>query len=87
MDGGTGVVVLAEDSRDFRLKFETGFSDRQIGQAVGAARSTVQECLSRARAAKVSWPLPAELDKAAHPDSWQYSVLCKQYRRWLSTHV
>ena len=23
--------------------------------------------------------------KAAHPDGWQYSVFCEQYRRWLST--
>ncbi|MGQ0428763.1 MAG: IS21 family transposase [Gammaproteobacteria bacterium] len=23
--------------------------------------------------------------KAAHPDGWQYSVFCDQYRRWLST--
>jgi hypothetical protein len=23
--------------------------------------------------------------KSAHPDGWQYSVFCKQYRRWLST--
>jgi len=23
--------------------------------------------------------------KSAHPDGWQYSVFCEQYRRWLST--
>ena len=23
--------------------------------------------------------------KAAHPDGWQYSVFCDQYRRWLVT--
>jgi hypothetical protein len=23
--------------------------------------------------------------KAAHPDGWQYSVFCEQYRRWLAT--
>ncbi len=31
-----------------RLKAE-GFSDRQIGAAIGSVRSTVQECLRRAR--------------------------------------
>jgi transposase len=111
-----------------RLKAE-GVSDRQIGVAIGSARSTVQECLRRAREAGVSWPLPPHLDeaalhaqlyrravpvsvtprpdfpylhgelrrrgvtrlllweeyKAAHPQGWQYSVFCDQYRRWLST--
>jgi len=23
--------------------------------------------------------------KSAHPDGWQYSVFCDQYRRWLAT--
>jgi transposase len=23
--------------------------------------------------------------KSAHPDGWQYSVFCEQYRRWLAT--
>lgn len=47
-----------------RLKAD-GFSDRQIAAAIGSARATVQECLSRARKAGVTWPLPAELDEAA----------------------
>ena len=110
-----------------RLKAE-GFSDRQIALAIGSARSTVQECIRRARAASLCWPLPTELDepalqaqlyrrvvplsrtpppdfaelhrelgrrgvtrlllweeyKTAHPDGWQYSVFCDQYRRWLA---
>jgi transposase len=111
-----------------RLKAE-GFSDRQIAASIGSARSTVQECLRRARDAGVTWPLPPEMDEAAlqermyrrevplsrtprpdfaylhaelrrrgvtrlllweeyknaHPDGWQYSVFCDQYRRWLAT--
>ena len=111
-----------------RLKAD-GFSDRQIAAAIGSARSTVQECLRRAGAAGLVWPLPGEIDeavlqerlyrravplsrtpqpdfarlhqelarrgvtrlllweeyKAAHPDGWQYSVFCDQYRRWLAT--
>jgi transposase len=47
-----------------RLKAE-GISDRQIGVAIGSARSTVQECLRRAREAGVSWPLAPQLDEAA----------------------
>jgi transposase len=45
-----------------RLKHEAQLSDRQIAAVLGSARSTVQECLRRARAAGLSWPLPAELD-------------------------
>jgi transposase len=111
-----------------RLKAD-GFSDRQIGAAIGSARSTVQECARRAREAGISWPLVPEMTeaalhermyrravplsrtprpdfaylhaelrrrgvtrlllweeyKAAHPDGWQYSVFCDQYRRWLAT--
>lgn len=109
-----------------RLK-AAGVSDRQIAAAVGAARSTVQECLRRAREAGIVWPLP-EIDdssleaqlyahevavssrpqpdfaaihtelarsgvtrlllwqeyKASHPNGWQYSVFCEQYRLWRS---
>ena len=110
-----------------RLKAE-GFSDRQIAASIGSARSTVQECIRRAREAGFSWPLATELDESAlharlyrravplsrtprpdfahlhrelgrrgvtrlllweeyksgHPDGWQYSVFCDQYRRWLA---
>jgi transposase len=45
-----------------RLKFEASLSDSAIARATGSARSTVQECLRRARAAGLTWPLPAELD-------------------------
>lgn len=44
-----------------RLK-AAGVSERRIAAAVGVVRSTVQECLRRAREAGVSWPLAEELD-------------------------
>ena len=47
-----------------RLKAE-GFSDRQIAASIGSARSTVQECIRRAREAGVTWPLPPQMDEAA----------------------
>ena len=40
-----------------RLKSEARLSDRQIAAVLGSARSTVQECLKRARTAGLSWPL------------------------------
>ena len=45
-----------------RLKAEARLSDRQIAAAIGSARSTVQECLRRAKSAGIGWPLPAECD-------------------------
>lgn len=48
-----------------RLKYEARLSDKQIAQSVGCARSTAQECLRRARAAGIGWPLPLDVDDAA----------------------
>jgi len=42
-----------------------GFSYRRIGQSVGISASTVQSYLERAQQARLSWPLPEELDDAA----------------------
>ena len=54
-----------------RLKSEAQLSDRQIAAVLGSARSTVQECLRRARAAGLSWPLPElaedELQERLYP--------------------
>ena len=33
----------------------------------------------------MTWLILSEEYKAAHPDGWQYSVFCDQYRRWLAT--
>jgi transposase len=43
----------------------SGLSARQIAVSVGIARSTVAECLRRAEAAQIAWPLPDELDDSA----------------------
>src|SRR5882757_3281443 len=47
-----------------RLKYAVGLGERQIAQSIGAARSTVQTCLHRARVAGIRWPLPESLDDA-----------------------
>jgi transposase len=47
-----------------RLKHANGVSERQIAKAVGLARSTVADCLGRARAAGVGWPIPDGIDDA-----------------------
>lgn len=39
-------------------------SDRQIALSVDAARSTVRECLQRAQAAGIGWPLPEGMNDA-----------------------
>lgn len=48
-----------------RLKFEAGLSDSAIAGAIGGARSTVQECVRRAREAGIGWPLPEGMDEVA----------------------
>jgi transposase len=45
-----------------RLKFDLGLSIHKIAATLSVARSTVTECLRRAAAAGVGWPLPQELD-------------------------
>jgi transposase len=47
-----------------RLRAE-GFSEREIAQSVGCARSSVQICLWRAEQAGIGWPPPSDLDEAA----------------------
>jgi transposase len=48
-----------------RLRFGKGLSARQVAVSLGVARSTVAEYEQRARAAGVSWPLPAGMDDGA----------------------
>ena len=45
-----------------RLKWECRLSNRAIAQSCRISHSTVGEYLERARAAGLSWPLPADLD-------------------------
>lgn len=47
-----------------RLKLGQGLSERQIAKAVGMARSTVADCLGRARVAGIGWPIPDAIDDA-----------------------
>src|SRR5690348_5012468 len=44
-----------------RLRFESSLSTRQIALSVRISLGSVHEYLSRARAACLSWPLPAGL--------------------------
>ena len=47
-----------------RLKLGQGVSERQIAKAVGMARSTVADCLGRARVAGIGWPITDGIDDA-----------------------
>jgi transposase len=46
-----------------RLKADLGLSDKLIAESVGSARSSVQECLRRARVAGMCWPQCQSLDE------------------------
>jgi len=48
-----------------RLKWEKGFSARQIAKSCDVARSTVKDYLDRAEQRGLAWPLPDDLDEAA----------------------
>jgi transposase len=48
-----------------RLKYDLGLDNRQIARSCGIPHSTVANYLSRARAAGITWPLPADLDETA----------------------
>ena len=46
-----------------RLRHAGGLSQRQIARSLSIALGTVCECLGRAAAAGLSWPLPADFDE------------------------
>lgn len=48
-----------------RLKYAQGLSERQVAAALSMSKGAVGDYLQRARAAGVSWPLPADLDDDA----------------------
>ena len=45
-----------------RLRYEAGFSLEKIAVSCGVGDTTVGACISRAKAAGVTWPLPDDLD-------------------------
>ena len=48
-----------------RLRWEKGFSARQIAQSCDIARSTVKDYLDRAQLVGLTWPVPDDLNDAA----------------------
>ncbi|WP_426749853.1 IS21 family transposase [Myxococcus sp. Y35] len=46
----------------FRLRYEAKLTTRSIATSLGIGNGTVCDYLGRARAAKLTWPLPPELD-------------------------
>jgi len=48
-----------------RLKWKCGLKNRAIARSCSISHSTVSEYLQRAKAAGLSWPLPADLDEDA----------------------
>ncbi len=54
---------MRQVSEVLRLNAE-GFSHRKIARSVGLGKTTVKDYLERAASAKISWPLPADIDAA-----------------------
>ena len=51
--------------RDVLRLTAAGLSSRKVAASLGMGASTVTDCLQRARAAGVGWPLPEEMTDAA----------------------
>src|SRR5512143_559373 len=82
-----------------RLHLELGMSARAIARSCSLSPSTVSGYLGRVKVAKLSWPLPPELDedgaltkllfweeyKTEQPGGYQYSQFCERYAQWAST--
>jgi len=47
-----------------RLKFEADLSHERIAAATGVSKGAVTKYIQRAREAKLTWPLPQEMDDA-----------------------
>lgn len=68
----------------------SGCSQRVIARSVGSARSTVGECLTRARMAGVSWPCElddASLEKALYPPLPQVLPALRGSPDWPTVHT
>ncbi len=57
-----GRTPLRQIREVLRLKFEKQMSSRQIGPALGIGRTTAREYIQRAQEAKLTWPLPEEMN-------------------------
>lgn len=74
-----------------RLAFEDNVSRRAISASLGLHRDTVRDYLVRAAAAKLTWPLPSNIDDAAledilFPPASQRSTQ-KPQPDWKTVHV
>ena len=64
-----------------------GLSTREIARALQIGKSTVQDYLSRARGADLSWPLPAEMDNHLLEDKLFGSSLEKGSKPKRQAHI
>src|SRR5271168_545656 len=55
-------VSMRQIREVLRLRFASELPQRAIAKSLGLSQGAVSSYLSRARAAGVSWPLPADLD-------------------------
>jgi transposase len=55
-------ITMRKIREVLRLKFECDLTNRQIAKSASIARSTVGDYVHRAKAARLSWPLPDDMD-------------------------
>jgi len=74
-----------------RLRFDCGRSYQQIAKSIGMSSSTAYDCLRRAKAAHLSWPLSCELtdeqlEITLYPPAQQMSSEQRGVIDWAYTH-
>ena len=74
-----------------RLRFEHGLSHRDIGRSCGIGLTTAREYIVRAKAAGLSWPLPAEMDDGAlerllFPAPVKREAMARGLPEWAAVH-
>ena len=66
-------VCMRKLKEVLRLRYELCKSQREIKDICGIGKTTIQECLQRAKDIGITWPLPSyiteeELEKRLFPD-------------------
>ena len=82
--------INAQDTRDLTAAPQRSLSNRAIARSLKLSASTVSECLARARAAAVRWPLPGTmtdtaLEQALYPPPPERSVP-RPLPAWATVH-
>lgn len=86
-----GHITMRKIRELLRLKWEFKNSNQRIAESLAISSSTVHDCLRRATLAKLSWPLPGDLDDDAleqklYPPPKKISLEARGELDWVKVH-